>query len=84
MPTIAIIEGVRLTIYLKDHLPPHLHAIFAESEAQISIVTGEVLNGSLPKAKMRAVQTWLDANREQVAYIWREIRAGRYTGGMIE
>jgi hypothetical protein len=30
------------------------------------------------------VQTWLDANREQVAYIWREIRAGRYTGGMIE
>jgi hypothetical protein len=83
MPTIAIIEGVRITIYLKDHLPPHLHAIFSGSEAQISILTGQVLHGSLPRAKLRAVQTWLDANREQVAYIWKEIRDGRYTGGSI-
>jgi uncharacterized protein DUF4160 len=40
MPTIAIVEGVRLMIHLKDHLPPHLHAIFAGFEAQISIATG--------------------------------------------
>jgi hypothetical protein len=45
MPTIAIVFGVRIIIYPKDHLPPH---------------------------------------REQVAYIWREIRFLRYQGGMIE
>ncbi|MCJ2110870.1 DUF4160 domain-containing protein [Methylobacterium sp. E-025] len=84
MPTIAIIEGVRITIYLKDHLPPHLHAIFSGQEAQISIATGLVLNGNLPRAKLKAVQAWLAANREQVSYIWREIRAGRNDGGMIE
>ncbi|MCJ2010707.1 DUF4160 domain-containing protein [Methylobacterium sp. J-092] len=55
MPTIAIIEGVRITIYLEDHLPPHLHAIFSAQEAQISIATGLVLNGSLPCAKLKAV-----------------------------
>jgi hypothetical protein len=84
MPTIAIVEGVRIMIHLKDHLPPHLHAMFSGFEAQISIVTGDVLHGSLPPAKLKTVQRWLDAHREQVAYIWDEIRARRYDGGMIE
>lgn len=84
MPTIAIVDGVRLMIHLKDHLPPHLHALFGGQEAQISILTGEVLHGKLPPAKLRRVLGWLDANREQVSYIWTEIRAQRYTGGKIE
>jgi hypothetical protein len=71
-------------IYPKDHLPPHLHAKFAEHEAMISIVTGDVLEGSLPRAKLKAVQEWLAARRERVAHVWREIRDGRYQGGMIE
>jgi hypothetical protein len=83
MPTIAIVDGVRIVIYLTDHVPPHLHAFFGGKEAQISILTGEVLNGTLPRPKMRAVQLWLENNREQVAYIWDEIRAGRYDGGVI-
>jgi len=80
MPTIAIVFGVRIIIYPKDHLPPHLHAKFAEHEAMISIA----MEGSLPRAKVRAVQKWLAARREQVAYIWREIRELRYEGGMID
>jgi Domain of unknown function (DUF4160) len=84
MPTIAIVLGVRIVIYPEDHLPPHLHAIFAEHEAMISIVTGDVLEGSLPRAKLRTVQEWLARHREEVAYIWREIRDLRWQGGMIE
>jgi hypothetical protein len=84
MPTIAIVFGVRIIIYPKDHLPPHLHAKFAEHEAMISILTGDVLEGSLPRAKLRAVREWLARHREQVAYIWQEIRFLRYQGGMVE
>jgi hypothetical protein len=84
MPTIAIVAGVRIIIYPKDHLPPHLHVKIAEYEAMISIVTGDVLEGSIPRAKLRAVQDWLSANREQVAYVWSEIRALRYQGGRID
>jgi hypothetical protein len=84
MPTIAVVAGVRIIIYPKDHLPPHLHAKLAEHEAMISIVTGDVLEGSLPRAKLRAVEAWLTAHREEVAYVWQEIRAMRYKGGMIE
>ena len=84
MPTIALVSGVRIIIYPKDHLPPHLHAKFAEHEAMISIVTGDVLEGSLPRAKVREVQEWLAKHREQVAYVWREIREMCYQGGMID
>jgi hypothetical protein len=81
MPTIAIIDGVKVIIWHKDHLPPHLHARYGEHEAQISIRTSEVLNGKLPPAKLRAVLRWLDANRLEVAYLWREIvERGRDTG----
>jgi hypothetical protein len=83
MPTIAIVSGVRIIIYPKDHLPPHLHAKIAEHEAMISILTGDVLEGSLPRSKLGAVQEWLAGHREQVAYVWREIREMRYQGGMI-
>jgi uncharacterized protein DUF4160 len=84
MPTIAIVAGVRIIIYPKNHLPPHLHVKFAEYEAMISIVTGDVLEGSLPRAKQRAVRDWLSTHREQVAYVWQEIRALRYQGGRID
>ena len=76
--------GAQIIIYPKDHLPPHLHAKFAEQEAMISILTGDVLEGSLPKAKVKAVQDWLAPRRERVAYVWWEIRELRYQGGMIE
>lgn len=84
MPTIAVVLGVRIMIYPKDHLPPHLHAIFAEEEAMISIVTGDVLEGALPRAKLSAVQEWLMRHREQVACVWQEIRELRYKGGLID
>jgi len=83
MPIIAIIAGVRLVIYPKDHLPPHLYALYSGHEAMISIATGEVLEGKLPLPKLREIRTWLMAHQDQVSYIWREIRLGRYTGGMM-
>jgi hypothetical protein len=30
MPTVAIIEGVKIQFYPDEHLPPHFHAVFAE------------------------------------------------------
>jgi hypothetical protein len=69
MPVIAIVDGVKVIIWHKDHL----HAKFGEHEAQISIRTSDVLNGRLPPAKLRAVLRWLAANRLEVAYLWRDI-----------
>lgn len=63
MPTIAIVDGVRIFMYPRDHLPPHLHAKFAEFEAQISILTGDVLEGRLPAGKLRVIRAGLQLGR---------------------
>jgi hypothetical protein len=60
-------QAFRIVIYPKDHLPPHLHAILAEYEVMISIVTDDVLEGSVPRAKLKAIQKWLANHREHVA-----------------
>jgi hypothetical protein len=85
VPTkIAEYNGVDILIAEKDYLPPHLHLKCASREAMVSIATGHRLSGSLPPGKMRAVQRWLVSRREQVAYVWREVRDHRFPEGMID
>jgi len=58
MALFAVVGGVRLTIYPEDPPPPHFHARIAEHEVLISVATGEVLEGSLPRSKLHAVEAW--------------------------
>jgi len=49
MPTIAWFYGIAVRMYVRDHPPPHFHAIYGEHEANVSIETGEVIEGALPE-----------------------------------
>ena len=64
-------------IYPNDHPPPHFHAKFAEFEALLSVATGEVLEGSLPRSKMNVVMDWYMAHQNEIAYLWREVEMMR-------
>ncbi|MDQ2786112.1 MAG: DUF4160 domain-containing protein, partial [Chloroflexota bacterium] len=33
MPVIAVFDGITITMYYKDHPPPHFHARYGEYEA---------------------------------------------------
>jgi hypothetical protein len=77
MALVAIVEGVRITIYPDDHPPPHFHAKIAEHEALISIASGDVLEGSLPRPKMTLVMNWYMAHRDEIAYLWRQVESMR-------
>jgi hypothetical protein len=77
MALVGIVEGVKIAIYPQDHAPPHFHARIAEHEALISIATGEVLEGALPKPKLHAVATWYMAHRDEIAYLWHEVQSNR-------
>ncbi len=83
MPTIAIIDGVAIILWTNDHPPPHIHAKGLGYDAKISIETGDVLEGSLPRARLKRIRNWLDVNRDEVAYAWEELRAGRSFVGKI-
>lgn len=45
MPTIAIIDGVKIQMFYDDHTPPHFHAIIGDQEVLIAIRTLDVIRG---------------------------------------
>lgn len=63
MPLIHFLDGIKIYVYLNDHLPPHFHAIYAEFEAMISIETLEVIEGKLPSKSLKKVTLWASSNQ---------------------
>lgn len=58
MPTISLFFGILIRMHYRDHQPPHFHALYQGHEALVSIETGEVLQGRLPRTAARLVQEW--------------------------
>jgi hypothetical protein len=76
VPTIAWFYGIAIRMYVRDHAPPHFHAIYGGHEANVAIGTGEVIEGALPKAAARLVKEWTLARQHELTENWRRARAG--------
>ena len=76
MPTISFFYGIAIRMYLNDHSPPHFHAIYGDHEACVSIETGSVFDGRLPKVAERLVREWAAINREALVENWQIARQG--------
>jgi hypothetical protein len=76
MPTIAWFYGIAIRMYVRDHTPPHFHAIYGENEAFVSIDSGDVIEGSLPPRAARLVKEWTLARQGQLRENWNRARAG--------
>jgi len=71
MPEISRFFGVIVYMYARDHLPPHFHAAYNDEEAMISIETGNVIQGDLPRKQTRLVQAWVELHREELMENYR-------------
>jgi hypothetical protein len=79
MPTISMFYGILILMYFYDdkkHSCPHIHAEYGEHQASIAIDDGSVLAGSLPQAKMKLVQAWIEIHRENLLADWKLAVAG--------
>ncbi len=70
MPTIAIVDGVKIQMFYDDHYPAHFHAIIGGSEMLIAIRSLDVIRGSLPPAKQRRVLAWAREHQAELALNW--------------
>jgi hypothetical protein len=75
VPRISSFYGIVITMYYRDHHPPHFHAIYAEHEAQIVIETLEPLAGELPARALRLVQEWGRLHRAELEANWAKAEA---------
>ena len=55
----------------KRHFKPHFHVEYAEDKAVISIEDGEILDGFLPKNKMKLVAAWAEIHNEDLMADWK-------------
>jgi hypothetical protein len=76
MPTLAIVEGVKIQIYALGHAPPHFHVVVAEHRAQINIESLVVMKGEIPRAKLAAVLSWAEPRRVALLDAWNTIAEG--------
>ena len=72
MPILSRFNGIVIRMYFQqaEHNPPHIHAIYNDSVATISIKDGEVLEGYLPQKNLIMVQKWVALHRQELIQIW--------------
>jgi hypothetical protein len=66
MPRISEFYGIVIYMYFDDHNPPHFHAIYGGSEAEIEISSLAVRDGHLPNRALGLVRSWARACREEL------------------
>jgi hypothetical protein len=77
VPTVSLFYGIAIRMYLEDHNPPHFHAVYGEHEAQVSIATGEPMEGYLPRIAARLVKEWTIARQAALMDNWSRARTGQ-------
>ena len=60
-------------IYSYDHVPPHIHAIYGEYEALISIRQVEIIKGELPSNKRKIAFAFVTENLEELLETFYEL-----------
>ena len=77
MPTIAIVDGVKIQMFFDDHAPPHFHAVIGGQEVLIAIATLEVVRGGLPPANQRRILAWARRHQAELALNWVKLQSAQ-------
>lgn len=70
MPRVSAFYGIVITMYWREHLPPHFHALYSGVDAALAIGSGEVLAGELPPRALRMVREWADLHEADLRENW--------------
>lgn len=65
--------GIIISMYYldnKQHNLPHIHVKYQGEEAVVSIIDGQILEGTLKTNKMKLVQAWIEIHNEELMADW--------------
>ena len=71
MPEICRFLGIVISMYYKEHAPPHFHAKYAGKRAAFSINDLKIMEGGLPKRIVSLVLEWAFDYREELLENWK-------------
>jgi hypothetical protein len=73
MAIISMFYGIIVSMYYldnKQHNLPHIHVKYQDEEAVISLIDGQLLEGTLKTNKMKLVQAWIEIHNEELMADW--------------
>jgi Domain of unknown function (DUF4160) len=82
VPHLSFFYGIAIYLYYEDHPPPHLHARYGDHEAKVSIVSGQAIDGSLPRRAARLVAEWVNEHSDDLAACWDKASHGIEPGSI--
>jgi hypothetical protein len=73
MPVVAVIDGIKILFYYRDHSPAHFHLIHAMFEAQVAIDDGRYLelSGKISRSQRRKIAAFVARHRDDLMKNWR-------------
>ncbi len=77
MPEISRFFGIVIAMYHRDHAPSHIHARYGEYRAKFDIVTGELIEGSMPRRAAALVQEWCKLHLDELRTDWQLVQERR-------
>lgn len=78
MPVLSMFFGIIVRMYREvsgKHNMPHIHAEYSGDEVVVAL-DGTVLEGSIPKSKMKLLDAWMEIHREDLEANWKLLSNG--------
>lgn len=79
MPTLSVFYGIIVYMYNEKggkHNLPHIHAEYQDEEIAIDL-EGNILEGTLPKAKLKLLLAWIEIHKEDLEANWKLLSMGK-------
>lgn len=79
MPTISMFYGIIIRMYREvggKHNTPHIHAEYSGEEIVIAL-DGTILEGEIPKNKLKLVEAWMLIHEEDLKANWKLLSEGQ-------
>ncbi len=80
MPAISMFYGIIVYMYFMDnrqHNKPHIHAKYQDDEVVVTIPEAEILEGNIPRSKMKLLQAWVELHKDELAADWELAVSGQ-------
>lgn len=77
MPRVSEFYGIAIYMYWSEHGVPHFHARYAGRRASVSIESGSIIDGDLPRRIRRLVRQWAGEHHDELNANWIRAREGK-------
>lgn len=79
MPEICRFYGIIISLYWKDHNPPHIHFSYCDYECSMNVID-RIVDGKAPAKIIIKVNEWLDLHEKEVLTMWEKAQSGEKIG----